>query len=239
MIGDNYQLSERAKSFIATQGGRVSLTPIVLPSDSSEINLPKYLGAVPPARPSYFSRCIKTLDAIPGLRGRLHEMKAVSKPWEIFVDHWNEFEHLLNMDPTNNRKAECNDRMREVMVGDKLIKWLEESTHGSVATSFITGLTGFNVNGVWQFNSPLYASEFASCVKILKLRPDFRSRLSDLKHLSPCWKKVVEHWDELESLLERERGNNGYPLYDSDSKRNFPELTLRLLDMQAGRVMWH
>ena len=70
MVGDDTGLSSRfmARSFLGgLQGG----------------NTPHH-----PLDPSDFGRCHRLLDAVPGLRDRLSELKGRSEVWDTLIENW-------------------------------------------------------------------------------------------------------------------------------------------------------
>lgn len=46
---------------------------------------------------------------------------------------------------------------------------------------------------------PRDPSDFDRCVKLLNLCPEWRSRMSEMREVSPKWAALVEEWDSLES----------------------------------------
>ena len=55
---------------------------------------------------------------------------------------------------------------------------------------------------------PCDISDFRRCWLLLRLIPEWRSRLHEVAERHSGWKSLVEHWDELEKLYinEREKG---------------------------------
>lgn len=51
---------------------------------------------------------------------------------------------------------------------------------------------------------PLDPSDFNRCVGLLNNVPSFRSKLEIMKLVSKQWAILVDHWDELETLLNEE-----------------------------------
>ena len=54
---------------------------------------------------------------------------------------------------------------------------------------------------------PLDPGDLSRCVKLLERVPEMRNYLYKMKAVSPIWRKLVEHWDELERLLNEEKGS--------------------------------
>jgi hypothetical protein len=45
-----------------------------------------------PSDPSDFKRCLKLINAVPEIRGRLDEMRHKSKQWDALVENWERLE---------------------------------------------------------------------------------------------------------------------------------------------------
>lgn len=54
---------------------------------------------------------------------------------------------------------------------------------------------------------PWDPSDFGRCYRLLKLMPSWRGRLNEVAEKYPAWRKLVDRWDEVESLYERELMN--------------------------------
>jgi hypothetical protein len=49
-------------------------------------------------------------------------------------------------------------------------------------------------------------SDIGRCFRLLKLVPSWRRRLSEMRRVSPAWRALVKHWDELERMMDEEVG---------------------------------
>ena len=58
---------------------------------------------------------------------------------------------------------------------------------------------------------PFDPSDLSRCVKLLERVPKMRDYLYKMKDISPIWAKLVEHWDELERLLNEEKDSGRCP----------------------------
>ena len=95
------------------------------------------------------------------------------------------------------------------------MSWLL-SGHTGLSSECImaTLLSGGKVNGADWYHSTAYPrdpSDFKRCVELLKAVPSFRERLDLMKGVSNKWAVLVEHWDELENLLNEEIKNRSAP----------------------------
>lgn len=51
---------------------------------------------------------------------------------------------------------------------------------------------------------PLDPSDFGRCYRLLKVMPSWRSRLNEVAEEFPKWRPLVDAWDELTALYERD-----------------------------------
>lgn len=54
------------------------------------------------------------------------------------------------------------------------------------------------------YNVPHDPDDFGRCYRLLKAFPEWRKRLSEVAVALPKWKPMVDHWDEMERLYERD-----------------------------------
>lgn len=89
----------------------------------------------------------------------------------------------------------------------KAMRWLLNANTGMSSECLMaTMLNGGPVEGKdWKsWFSPADPSDFKRCVDLLNAVPEFRERLSVMKGVSKSWSILVDHWDELEALLNEE-----------------------------------
>lgn len=53
---------------------------------------------------------------------------------------------------------------------------------------------------------PSDPSDLGRCLRLLRIRPDWRPRLQEVADRFPKWQTLVDHWDEIEALMEEEVG---------------------------------
>lgn len=98
---------------------------------------------------------------------------------------------------------------------DKINIWLRTGKRGASSEAIVTKLTGLNLCKPWEMHVPNNPSDFQRCLKLLIAVPDLRSRLYEMKEISPLWNQIVFHWDELERLYYEEyKGGSCPKLYD-------------------------
>ena len=85
--------------------------------------------------------------------------------------------------------------------------WLLNASIGlSSKCLMATLLNGRKVDGrEWDTTfHPHDPGDLSRCIALLENVPSFRTKLDIMKNVSPYWAVLVEHWDELESLLSEE-----------------------------------
>ena len=77
---------------------------------------------------------------------------------------------------------------------------------GYTGTSSKTIYAHFEIHtrpgGAFGASTPSDPSDFLRCYWLLKLAPEWRDRIKEMGQRYPEWKPLVEHWDELETMLE-------------------------------------
>lgn len=95
------------------------------------------------------------------------------------------------------------------------MSWLFSGNTGlSSECIMATLLCGEKVKNTDLYRASAYPrdpSDFKRCVELLKAVPSFRERLDLMKGVSNKWAVLVEHWDELENLLNEEIKNRSAP----------------------------
>lgn len=58
-----------------------------------------------------------------------------------------------------------------------------------------------------EYDAPHDPDDFRRCLLLLKNIPEWKSRLDELKTISPVWAKYVENWDKLTAMFEHNDEN--------------------------------
>lgn len=93
---------------------------------------------------------------------------------------------------------------------EKIIQWLADDVDVGLSSKCMAFVIGFDVIPRCK-SYPLDPSDLSRCVKLLERVPKMRDYLYKMKEISPIWAKLVEHWDELERLLNEEKGSGRCP----------------------------
>lgn len=82
----------------------------------------------------------------------------------------------------------------------KLVEWFLSGDTGVSSKAIVAHLTGFNKTGEFS-DYPSDPSDFGRCHRLLNSVPEFRQRINEMSNRSRQWAVLVEHWDELTTLL--------------------------------------
>ena len=82
----------------------------------------------------------------------------------------------------------------------KCIEWLMSDDTGTSSKLIFRVMVGIE-RRVLCF-SPSDGDDFGRCYRLLKVFPEWKSRLTEVSEQFPNWKNLVEKWDELEKAYE-------------------------------------
>lgn len=80
-------------------------------------------------------------------------------------------------------------------------------THGEVGLSsktiwlFFTNTKNNSIDPM--HNYPHDPDDFKRCYQLLQLIPEWRGRLHEMRYLSTPWSNLIQHWDMLSDMFER------------------------------------
>lgn len=67
----------------------------------------------------------------------------------------------------------------------------------------------------YRYDIPHDPADLGRCYRLLALFPEWKSRLKEVAEIFPMWKPMVEKWDELTALYEKESPSGRCPeLFD-------------------------
>ena len=98
-------------------------------------------------------------------------------------------------------------------MNDKILKWFIQGETGISSKALAAAVCGLEPDEtrVKFGNHPADPDDFKRCVKFLDSVPEARLYLNRAKALSEVWTRLVEHWDELESLFREEYPTKSAP----------------------------
>lgn len=94
-------------------------------------------------------------------------------------------------------------QLREARIRKAVIRW-HQTRHADTGMSS-EAMAWHLARAGWPGDStPCDPSDFNRCLKLLKSVPALRKRLSRMRKVSPEWGRLIDHWEELESLYDEE-----------------------------------
>lgn len=85
----------------------------------------------------------------------------------------------------------------------EILQWLATGETGISSMALAFKIAG--VEDSRKFNThPHDPDDFKRCLKLIKHIPEIRSRLDEMRSLSPEWNALVEHWKEVEDCFMEE-----------------------------------
>lgn len=88
------------------------------------------------------------------------------------------------------------------VAGSGVTQWLQSDATGLSSLFMCYVLTGKGRGR--QNNHPHDPSDLNRCIGLLDAAPELRSQIIKMKEHGPVWSALIDHWDELESLLREE-----------------------------------
>ncbi len=127
----------------------------------------------------------------------------------------------------NKIHANCKPTWKQLEVDqsltvDKKMQWWIENGERGISSetmfhyiAFSYGRPEYLLRRGKVESHPHDPDDFRRCYELLKTIPEWKSRLDTMKEVSPAWKNLVDHWDELIVMLEEQmvaKKDNG--MYD-------------------------
>jgi len=86
-------------------------------------------------------------------------------------------------------------------MNQNVANWLMNGERGASSEVMVSAFEFIRIPIGWCTSHPHDSSDFDRCVKLLDAVPEYRTRLDEMRTVSPQWETLVEHWAELEDLL--------------------------------------
>lgn len=97
---------------------------------------------------------------------------------------------------------------------DQVLAWYAHGECGISSQAMACAVLDMEPNQRWAArNHPLDPDDFRRCALFLDAAPLARQHMRKVAKLSPIWSNLVDHWDELETLLDEAKrsGLNAAP----------------------------
>lgn len=92
----------------------------------------------------------------------------------------------------------------------KVAEWLANGVDVGMSSECIAFTLAFNIVPPRK-SYPNDVSDFRRCFTLLNKVPELREHFQKMAEVSPIWKNLVEHWDELETFYKEEQGRGRCP----------------------------
>lgn len=89
-----------------------------------------------------------------------------------------------------------------------IIRWLANGQRGASSETMAFCALGVEQDRPYWSDHPRDPADFNRCLLLVCVAPEVRKSFSELAKLSPQWRAVIDHWDELESMFVEEAGLN-------------------------------
>lgn len=86
----------------------------------------------------------------------------------------------------------------------RLLAWLTGNDTGRSSETLVRYLVDGVLSPTADHVFPRDPDDLGRCLRALETLPEIRPHLSEAVAISPVWKALVEHWDELEALYREE-----------------------------------
>lgn len=87
------------------------------------------------------------------------------------------------------------------------LEWMMSGDTGISSQTIMCVMTGTKNRGHFGADIPYDPSDFGRCYRLLKHFPQWRSRMQQVADKYPAWQPLVDNWDELTALYEKEIKN--------------------------------
>lgn len=107
------------------------------------------------------------------------------------------------------RVKELEAEVASLKTHTKHLEWYRGQDSGISSETIFQVMTGIPVK--WT-STPMDSGDFGRCHRMLKLFPEWHSRLCEVSEQFPEWKQLIDNWSRLEVLYEKEKHNEVYEL---------------------------
>lgn len=85
---------------------------------------------------------------------------------------------------------------------EKMMFWLTKGERGISSEVMFETISGHNLGG--RKSPPSDPDDFKRCYLLLETIPEWKTKLNELRKISPTWNNLVDNWDKLTELLEEQ-----------------------------------
>lgn len=119
---------------------------------------------------------------------------------------------------TDKHIEEAFQKMRDWPLQQRALVWASQGETGVSSLTIFAVMTGAEdapdigrIRRNFRYAPPRDPADFRRCYLLLKLIPEWKTRLPEVAERFPNWGGLVQQWDELTQLYEEERENGQCP----------------------------
>lgn len=79
--------------------------------------------------------------------------------------------------------------------------WFNHGEQGTSSQTIYQIMTSKNIHG-FILDHPYDPDDFRRCYGLLKMVPEWKGRIDEMRKVSPVWNRLVDHWDKLTEMFE-------------------------------------
>lgn len=99
---------------------------------------------------------------------------------------------------------------QKLTLQNKVAEWLANGVDVGMSSECIAFTLAFDIVPPRK-SYPNDVSDFRRCFTLLNKVPELREHFQKMAEVSPIWKNLVEHWNELETFYKEEQGKGRCP----------------------------
>jgi hypothetical protein len=88
----------------------------------------------------------------------------------------------------------------------RLVKWFVSGDTGKSSKAIVGVMEGVSPCDKFHGCHPSDGGDFGRCYRLLEEIPEYKTRIDEMKPVSPEWEVLVNHWNEL-SEMHRRKGD--------------------------------
>lgn len=120
------------------------------------------------------------------------------------------FKNQENNQPQENLEDLIQELRQRLAIQQKVAKWLADNIEVGWSSECIAFKLAFDITQPRK-SYPNDVDDFRRCFTLLEKVPELREHFQKMAEVSPIWKNLVEHWDELETFYKEEQGRGRCP----------------------------
>lgn len=115
-----------------------------------------------------------------------------------------------NIQSQENLESLVQELKQKLTLQNKVAEWLANGVDVGMSSECIAFTLAFDIVPPRK-SYPNDVSDFRRCFTLLNKVPELREHFQKMAEVSPIWKNLVEHWNELETFYQQEQGQGKCP----------------------------